>query len=100
MSVESLVQKLCAQEPRNPVRRFTAGWPWASPSSILPVTLISWNCLRFPIQRGCILLSGRNMGMYTWFLSCARLVALTGRLAEANVEFTAWIWSKMVTRAL
>ena len=95
-----MVQKLLAHGAGNPVSGLIAAWPLASPSTTLPPELISWYCFRLPYQRGWILTSGRNIGTKTWFWSCARLVALTGRLAEANVEFTALICSRILTSAL
>ena len=54
-----------------------------------------WYCLRLPYQRGFALPSGRNIPMNTWFSFCDRLVALIGRDAAANTEFTDWIWTMM-----
>ena len=53
-----------------------------------PFTLPTAYCFRLPNQRGLAVGSGRNIPMNTWLAFCERLVALTGKLAEAKVEFT------------
>jgi hypothetical protein len=40
------------------------------------------------------------MPMNTWFSFCERLVALTGRLVEANVVLTAWISTRICLSAV
>ncbi|MNC87538.1 hypothetical protein D3C83_32690 [compost metagenome] len=59
--------------------------------------------MRFPYQRGFAPPSGRNMPMNTWFSFCERLVALIGKLAEANTELTDCtsirIWRRASTMA-
>jgi hypothetical protein len=40
------------------------------------------------------------MPMNTWFSFCERLVALIGKLAEANTEFTDWISIMIWRKAL